>query len=431
MNIFKKARKGIPACCVAIYIAFGGVFSAHADSWNSVVLGESLQIDKITPGRDGAYFLSGDSLSYWEFQSRTHSFLNIGQFYYDFLDCELTREGYLAAGFAYGNIAYFSGSELLTGFGSGAVEEHGLDFMDIVVTGEDSLAFFFYEGAYRVTGEKYTHLEAINGPFDPWWFMCNGHRGTFWAGLRLPDEVPECLIERIDQNTTSPDILLEGAFRGIYCDSADTLWIATSLGLYWVPSDVTIGPQPGPFDPPVYPEELVLCPSYPGPPPTSVVCDTAGRTLVGTDGDGLYLYEDGAWTHITAADGIADMSVRCVGVDPDNYFFAAGTGWFSFEKKTPDAVGEDQRIVPFTVHSPYPNPANAAVTIGYTLDHDAQVRIDIFNILGQKARELIETRMTAGFHQSTFTTNDMASGLYLIHIDAGGFHSFAKVTVMK
>ncbi len=432
--------------CIVYYMILWIVSSAAHDSyaktWDSVILDEAIQIDKITPSRDGVYFLSKPiegsgtdeakrNLAYWRFQDQKYSYLSIGN-NWKFLDCELTREGYLAVGCGPARIEFFSKEALMPDFGGGAFIDHGLNFMDLVVTGEHALAFIYYEGAYRVSGEKYNILEKMPSNSRDW-FLCNGHNGTIWAALRWL-EIPEVLIERIDQKTVTRQIRMEGGFRGFYSDSADTLWIATSTGLYRIPSDVSLEAQshfynPGP---PVYPKELTLCSGYPGPPPTSVVCDATGRTIVGTENDGLFLYEGKIWAHITLADGIAGMSIRCVGVDPDNRFFAAGNGWFSHEKDVRVGVVEQEnRPIPLTIYPPYPNPANPTVTISYTLHHNSPVHLSLFNSLGQKVFDFSKQYVTAGFHQHNFTTSDLASGLYLVRVEADGYYSFAKVTIMK
>ena len=80
-------------------------------------------------------------------------------------------------------------------------------------------------------------------------------------------------------------------------------------------------------------------------------------------------------------------------------------------------------ITDFWLAPAYPNPFNPATTIRYGLPEPAEVEIEVFNIQGQKVRQLVRGRRTSGWHTVQWDgQNDrgipLSSGVYLIRLNA-------------
>ncbi len=80
-------------------------------------------------------------------------------------------------------------------------------------------------------------------------------------------------------------------------------------------------------------------------------------------------------------------------------------------------------ITDFWLAPAYPNPFNPATTIRYGLPEPAEVEIEVFNIQGQKVRQLVRGRRAAGWHTVQWNgQNDrgipLSSGVYLIRLNA-------------
>ena len=80
----------------------------------------------------------------------------------------------------------------------------------------------------------------------------------------------------------------------------------------------------------------------------------------------------------------------------------------------------DNSIIPLTsaLVGSYPNPFNPTTTIKYNLKENAKIRVDIFNIKGQKLNTLVDQNKNAGYHSVVWNGNDssgnpVSSGLYL------------------
>ena len=97
-----------------------------------------------------------------------------------------------------------------------------------------------------------------------------------------------------------------------------------------------------------------------------------------------------------------------------------------------DGVGETEFVpTEYALHPGTPNPFNPSTTIRYDLVQARHVSMAVYNMLGQKVFNLVNGSMPAGRHAVTFNGNNLASGIYLIRMDAGSFHAVQKVVLMK
>ncbi len=76
----------------------------------------------------------------------------------------------------------------------------------------------------------------------------------------------------------------------------------------------------------------------------------------------------------------------------------------------------------FVLQQNFPNPFNPRTEIGYSMDKDARVVINIYNALGQNVRTLFDGQQSAGQHKVIWDArnNDgelMPSGMYLYTLD--------------
>ncbi|UCG61827.1 MAG: T9SS type A sorting domain-containing protein, partial [Candidatus Zixiibacteriota bacterium] len=85
----------------------------------------------------------------------------------------------------------------------------------------------------------------------------------------------------------------------------------------------------------------------------------------------------------------------------------------------------------FTLSQNYPNPFNPGTQISFALPEAARVRIDVFNILGQRVVRLVDRELEAGYHSVSFDGSRFASGIYLYRIEAGDFVANKKMLLVK
>jgi len=85
----------------------------------------------------------------------------------------------------------------------------------------------------------------------------------------------------------------------------------------------------------------------------------------------------------------------------------------------------------FRLDQNYPNPFNPKTDIRFSLPQPANVRLEIFNIIGQKVATLVDRHMSAGSHSVTWDGSSVASGIYLYRLQAGDVVVSKKMMLVK
>lgn len=127
------------------------------------------------------------------------------------------------------------------------------------------------------------------------------------------------------------------------------------------------------------------------------------------------LDNDGEWPE-------AGTVVRIITEKP----FKSGE-YYSF--KTPDNKIE---LESYSLFQNYPNPFNASTTIRFFMPENGNVKIDMFNILGQKVKTILNEKFSAGTHEKVFDTENLASGVYIYKLSVDNrFTQIKKMVLLK
>ena len=98
-------------------------------------------------------------------------------------------------------------------------------------------------------------------------------------------------------------------------------------------------------------------------------------------------------------------------------------------------VGIDDYEMPLPEHlallQNYPNPFNASTVIRYSLLEPADVKIEIFDILGRRVRTFLAEKQPAGYHQIIWNAEKRSSGMYFYRIEAGEYSDTKKMVLLK
>ncbi|MFQ6091422.1 MAG: T9SS type A sorting domain-containing protein [bacterium] len=85
----------------------------------------------------------------------------------------------------------------------------------------------------------------------------------------------------------------------------------------------------------------------------------------------------------------------------------------------------------FVLGQAYPNPFNPETDIRYTIPADREVRLEVYNLLGQKVVTLVDEHQSAGVYNIRWNAADVPSGVYFYRITAGEFTATNKMILMK
>jgi hypothetical protein len=85
----------------------------------------------------------------------------------------------------------------------------------------------------------------------------------------------------------------------------------------------------------------------------------------------------------------------------------------------------------FSLQQNYPNPFNPSTTIEFALPIQSNVRLTVFNVIGQEVATLVNENMSAGKQSVKFDGTRLSSGVYFYRIVAGQFTSIKKMMLVK
>ena len=90
-------------------------------------------------------------------------------------------------------------------------------------------------------------------------------------------------------------------------------------------------------------------------------------------------------------------------------------------------------IIPkdFDMLQNYPNPFNPTTTIQFNLPKETQVKLTVYNVMGQEIVTLISENRVAGIHKVQWDASNLPSGLYIYQLTAGATVLNKKMTLLK
>ena len=97
-----------------------------------------------------------------------------------------------------------------------------------------------------------------------------------------------------------------------------------------------------------------------------------------------------------------------------------------------DVIELNQNMpINFELFQNYPNPFNPTTEIEFALAKTGKVNLSVYNIIGQKIAELINSNMKAGNYKTQFNAKNLASGLYLYRLETPSYSKTMKMLLIK
>ena len=140
---------------------------------------------------------------------------------------------------------------------------------------------------------------------------------------------------------------------------------------------------------------------------------------------------------LTSGEAVADVQVQVFDLTDLQRGAVAqamtdGTGAFALSLAAVPGLALPAR---FELGANYPNPFNPSTLIPYQLAASSHVRLEVFNLLGQRIATLVEGEQPAGFHTARWQATDAAgravgAGVYLYRLTVGAAHQMGRMVLV-
>ena len=105
---------------------------------------------------------------------------------------------------------------------------------------------------------------------------------------------------------------------------------------------------------------------------------------------------------------------------------------------TPNAVADEGGALPveFALEQNYPNPFNPETTVKFSIAKTSDVKIHVYNSIGQLVKVLVNQKQNQGTYTVTWNGKDhfghvVPTGIYFMKMVAGDFQAVKKMTLLK
>lgn len=156
--------------------------------------------------------------------------------------------------------------------------------------------------------------------------------------------------------------------------------------------------------------------------------------FAGTYQSGIYLSENRGTNWHEINQGLP-VSITVKSIQIKDEFVFAGTEQGVWRRLMSEITGVEifSSDVPinFFLHQNYPNPFNPSTTINFSIPQPCFVYIKVYNVLGIEVAEIVKENKSAGNYSVLFNANNLSSGIYFYHFQAGNFIDSKKFVLIK
>ncbi len=184
-------------------------------------------------------------------------------------------------------------------------------------------------------------------------------------------------------------------------------------------------------------QDFAYIPAYKG-----IAIDRQGKAWVATRAGLIHIYSDTLWKRYDLSTYTAlpierygfltidDRNNKITEIfaidDSTNLWIPLGVAFFNEDSVAITAIVNDTGSLlsrSVRLHPPFPNPFNPQTEIQFELPQTMAVRLEVYNILGQRVARLLRGRLSAGPHRSTFHAQNLPGGIYwiVLHTPVGRY----------
>ena len=94
-------------------------------------------------------------------------------------------------------------------------------------------------------------------------------------------------------------------------------------------------------------------------------------------------------------------------------------------------INESEVPKTFMLENNYPNPFNNSTAVRYYVFQKAKIRLEVFNILGEKISVLVDREQEVGWQKVVYEANELPSGIYFYQLTTPSFSEANKMILIR
>jgi Secretion system C-terminal sorting domain len=94
-------------------------------------------------------------------------------------------------------------------------------------------------------------------------------------------------------------------------------------------------------------------------------------------------------------------------------------------------TGNQIKIENYSLKQNYPNPFNPTTVIQYEVKEPGWVKLEVYDVLGFKVKELVNEVKGSGLYNVTFDATNRPSGIYIYKLNINGYSAVQKMSLLK
>jgi hypothetical protein len=157
--------------------------------------------------------------------------------------------------------------------------------------------------------------------------------------------------------------------------------------------------------------------------------------FVGTEGSGIFLSTNNGASWTQANEGLTDSSIWSLTVSGSHLFAGSDRSgvWRRPLSEMITDVGDARAKRPtrLSLRQNYPNPFNPTTTLSFDLPFRSFVSLKIFNLLGQEISTLVSRELAPGTYEQEWNSGNLASGVYILRLQADSFTATKKLILLR
>jgi Secretion system C-terminal sorting domain len=117
----------------------------------------------------------------------------------------------------------------------------------------------------------------------------------------------------------------------------------------------------------------------------------------------------------------------------DELLVGTGTGLYAHGPNLGIDESSNSQVLPngFKIDLIYPNPFNASTNVSIYISESTELKVSLYNVLGQKVIQLLEQRVNAGTQNVVINADDISSGIYFIRVESPSGSDMRKIILLR